>query len=135
MTRGPTSILFNEYRGSFPATKRPGHEVNHSLPSSAEFKNEWSYTSTSSISFFIIWTSKTTPSHFVYRDLHLQSDDSWCSLHPVRDRRHNSKFATQPTDIWDLKYGLRRVFLLYISSRPHVLFYGKTLPRFGYLAS
>jgi hypothetical protein len=27
--------------------KRPGREVNHSPPSSAEVKNEWSYTSTS----------------------------------------------------------------------------------------
>jgi len=27
-------------------TKWPGREVNHSLPSSAEVKNEWSYVST-----------------------------------------------------------------------------------------
>jgi hypothetical protein len=30
----------------FPEIKRSGREVNHSPLSSAEFKNEWSYTST-----------------------------------------------------------------------------------------
>jgi hypothetical protein len=29
-----------------PGAKRPGREVNHPFPSSAEVKNEWSYTST-----------------------------------------------------------------------------------------
>jgi hypothetical protein len=28
-----------------PGVKRPGREVDHSPPSSAEIKNEWSYTS------------------------------------------------------------------------------------------
>ena len=32
-------------RGSFLAVKRPRREVNHQPPSSAKFKNEWSYTS------------------------------------------------------------------------------------------
>jgi hypothetical protein len=31
---------------SFPGVKRPGREADHSLPSSAEVKNAWSYTST-----------------------------------------------------------------------------------------
>jgi hypothetical protein len=34
------------YRGTFPGVKRPGREVYHSLPSSAEVKNEWSSTPT-----------------------------------------------------------------------------------------
>jgi len=29
-----------------PGIKQPGHEVDHSFPSTAEVKNEWSYTST-----------------------------------------------------------------------------------------
>jgi hypothetical protein len=33
-------------RCSFPGVKQQGREVNHSPPSSAEVKNEWSYTST-----------------------------------------------------------------------------------------
>jgi hypothetical protein len=33
-------------RGSFLGVKRPGREADHSPPSSAEVKNEWSYTST-----------------------------------------------------------------------------------------
>jgi hypothetical protein len=43
---GLVSLVFNGYQGSFPGVKRPGREVNHSPPSSAEVKNEWSYTST-----------------------------------------------------------------------------------------
>jgi hypothetical protein len=41
----PTSHLFIGHRGSFPAVKRLGHEVNHSSPSNDEVKQEWSYTS------------------------------------------------------------------------------------------
>jgi hypothetical protein len=33
-------------RGYFGGLKRHGHEVDHLPPSSAEVKNEWSYTST-----------------------------------------------------------------------------------------
>ena len=36
---GPPSLLFNRYRGSLPGVKRPGREVNHSLPSIAKVKN------------------------------------------------------------------------------------------------
>jgi len=35
-------------RGSFPGEKQQGHEDDHSPPSSAEVKNAWSNTSTSS---------------------------------------------------------------------------------------
>jgi hypothetical protein len=37
---GPRSLLFTAYQCTFP-----GHDVNHSRPSSAEVKNGWSYTS------------------------------------------------------------------------------------------
>jgi hypothetical protein len=43
--RGPPSLLFNGCRGSFLGVKRPGFEVDHSSPSSAEVKSEWSCTS------------------------------------------------------------------------------------------
>jgi hypothetical protein len=43
---GSTWPLFSVYRGSFPGVKRLGREVQHSLPSSAEVKNEWSCTTT-----------------------------------------------------------------------------------------
>jgi hypothetical protein len=33
-------------RGSFPGVEWPGHEADHSPPSSAKVKNAWSYTST-----------------------------------------------------------------------------------------
>jgi hypothetical protein len=37
----PHSLLYNEYRRSFPrGNSRPGRDANHSLPSSAEVKNE-----------------------------------------------------------------------------------------------
>ena len=38
--------LFIRYRNSFLGLKRPGHEVNHSLPSSANVKNERTDTTT-----------------------------------------------------------------------------------------
>jgi hypothetical protein len=38
---GPTSLLYNGYRGSFPPGKaRPGRDADHSPPSSAEVVNE-----------------------------------------------------------------------------------------------
>jgi hypothetical protein len=41
-------------RDSFSGVKRPGREANHSPPSSAEFKNAWSYTSTPQY-VFMVW--------------------------------------------------------------------------------
>jgi hypothetical protein len=38
---GPPSLLYNEYRGSFPGGKaRPGRDADHSPPSSAEVKKQ-----------------------------------------------------------------------------------------------
>jgi len=45
-TCDPPSLLFHGYRNSIPGVKRPGRNSGHSPPSSAEVKNEWSYTST-----------------------------------------------------------------------------------------
>jgi hypothetical protein len=39
----------NGNRGLFLGVKRPGREADHSPPSSAEVKNEWSYNSAPSI--------------------------------------------------------------------------------------
>jgi hypothetical protein len=41
----PTFYLIGT-RGSFPGVKRQGHEADHSLPTSAEIKKMWIYTST-----------------------------------------------------------------------------------------
>ena len=46
---GPTEFLSQGYGGSFPGLKRPGREVDHIPPHSSEGKNEWSYTSTSTV--------------------------------------------------------------------------------------
>jgi hypothetical protein len=43
--RGSPSLLLNVYWGLFPGLKRQGPEVNDTPSSSAEVKNEWSYTS------------------------------------------------------------------------------------------
>jgi len=45
---GARSLRFNEHRVSFPGVKTQGREVDHSSPSSAEVKNECSYTSNTS---------------------------------------------------------------------------------------
>jgi len=42
----PPSLPFNGYQGSSLGVKQTGHEVGPSPPSSAEVKNECSYTST-----------------------------------------------------------------------------------------
>jgi len=42
---GPPRLLSNGYEGLFPGVKRPGHESDHSHPSSAEVKNAWNYIS------------------------------------------------------------------------------------------
>jgi hypothetical protein len=39
-------LFFNEYQGSLPEVNQPKREVDHSTPSGAEVKKEWSYTST-----------------------------------------------------------------------------------------
>ena len=44
--------------GSLTGVKRPGREVHHSPPSSAEAKNVWSYTSTPTYTF-MAWTGET----------------------------------------------------------------------------
>ena len=41
---GIPSLLFKEYGGVFPGVKQPGREADHSLPSSAKARNDWSYT-------------------------------------------------------------------------------------------
>jgi hypothetical protein len=43
---GLPSFLFNGYWRSFSGVKQPERDTNHSLPSSAEVKNEWCRTST-----------------------------------------------------------------------------------------
>jgi hypothetical protein len=46
---GPPSFLLNEYRAYFSAVKRAGCVEYHSPPSTAQIKNEWSYSSTPNI--------------------------------------------------------------------------------------
>jgi hypothetical protein len=44
---GPPNFLSNGYKGLSVGIKRPEREADHSTSSSAEVKNAWSYTSTS----------------------------------------------------------------------------------------
>ena len=46
---GPSSFLLNEYRAYNSAVKQVGRVEHHSLPSSAQIKNEWRYSSTPNI--------------------------------------------------------------------------------------
>lgn len=43
---GPAQPLFREDKGSVPGRKRPKRDLDHSHPSRAEDKNEWSERST-----------------------------------------------------------------------------------------
>jgi hypothetical protein len=42
---GHKSLEFNGHRNSFLGVRRPGRDIEHLILSSAEVKNEWSYTS------------------------------------------------------------------------------------------
>ena len=50
----PASFIqgFIRYRSSFPRVKRPGRDLDHSHPSSAEIKNGWRHTSTPPICLY-----------------------------------------------------------------------------------
>jgi hypothetical protein len=61
-----TSLPINGYWSSFPGIKRPGCEVDHSPPSNAEIKNEWSYTS-APLYAFMAWTDRTPYFTFTYQ--------------------------------------------------------------------
>jgi hypothetical protein len=62
----PCAILFSSmsaiqtptigYRSSFPGIRRPGFEISHLLPTSAEVKNEWSYSSAVQGKLYILGT-------------------------------------------------------------------------------
>jgi len=54
------SLLFNGYLASFPVVKWVGHEVDHSHPSNAKVKNEWSCTSAPPICLHL-WMVATLP--------------------------------------------------------------------------
>ena len=51
VTHGPNQPPTQWIPGPFPGVKRPRREADHSLPSSAEVKNQWSYTSVPPICF------------------------------------------------------------------------------------
>ena len=57
---GPLQPPVRWYRGSFPEVKRSGRDVDQSHPSSAETKNEWSYTSTLPICLHDVGRGKFT---------------------------------------------------------------------------
>jgi len=42
---GPSSLQVSGHRDSFPVVKWPGRNVDHSLASGDEVRNEWRYTS------------------------------------------------------------------------------------------
>jgi hypothetical protein len=55
----------------FPGVKRPGREAEHSPPSSAEVKNEWSCTSTPYV--FLTWCLVQHRDNFVFTLLNLRA--------------------------------------------------------------
>jgi len=58
---GPTEFPVQLVQGSVPPVKWVGHEVNHTLPSSARVKKVWSYASTRHICFHFMCTGTTLP--------------------------------------------------------------------------
>ena len=79
--------------GSFPEVKRSRSEVNHSPPSSAEVKNEWSYTPTP-LYVFMVWTGKTLPSAFTCKQIGVTYQTYVIGCTPLHvDRMHNVTFT------------------------------------------
>jgi hypothetical protein len=64
--------------GLSPGVKQMGHEADHSLPSTAEVTNAWSYTSTPPI-FFMIWCLVKHRDNFTFI-FHLIISDEMCKL-------------------------------------------------------
>jgi len=52
--QGPTQLPSHVVSGFIPRVRRPGREVDHSLPSSAVVKNEWHYRCTPICSLFLV---------------------------------------------------------------------------------
>jgi len=61
---GPPSLLYRQTPGVFPWVKCPGHEVDHSVPSTAEVKNQHSHAS-SPLYAFTLQTGPISPA-FVF---------------------------------------------------------------------
>ena len=59
--RGPSSLLFNGYRGSFPGVKRPGREADHSPPSSVEVSGAAPHLPPYGL---MTWTGTASPLYF-----------------------------------------------------------------------
>ena len=51
---GPPSLTFSGYWTYFSGAKRPGHEADHSLPSSIDVKTVWSCTSAPPICLHVV---------------------------------------------------------------------------------
>jgi hypothetical protein len=64
---GPTQPPIQWVPGALPlGVKRPGREVDHSPPSSAEVKNEWSYTSITPYASMAWWSVKAHGQLYLY---------------------------------------------------------------------
>jgi hypothetical protein len=56
---GPSSLLLNVQRNSFPGVMRPAPKVHHSPPYNAEVQNGWSYNSATPYAL-MAWTGTTS---------------------------------------------------------------------------
>jgi len=81
---------------SFPAGKLPGHEADHSPPSSAEVKNECLYNSTP-LFIFMWWCLVKKREKFSLRgQIQLKCSEIPCSIHivvtniKIKTRQNNS---------------------------------------------
>jgi hypothetical protein len=66
--------------GSCPRVKRPGREVYQSSPSSAEVKNEWSYTSTPGIRPHGVGKDKSTITLLPFHDSLSSASDNFITV-------------------------------------------------------
>jgi hypothetical protein len=69
-------------RGSFLGVKRPEHEVETTLPSNADVKNVWSYTSTPPIHLHLMMLTMRLYTNYLYtlRSHMTQSGERYCTV-------------------------------------------------------
>ena len=81
---GLTTLLFILHYGYFPGVKRPGREVDHSPPFSAEIKNEWGSTFAPLVCLHSVYRESCTYYYYYYYYNYIVLMYTWCGRKVMR---------------------------------------------------
>jgi hypothetical protein len=116
----PASLLSKGYWGPFPRLKRPGREADHSLPSSVEVKNAWSYTSTPQY-VFMEWYLVKHKDNYPYRSVRMDQyflRPNWYRSHQEVSELYSEIYSSEwnkRTKVADFCYELLSSYIFYLS--------------------